>query len=139
LKDVQKATSIDRERQDPLGLGALGAAVERLSRIRAEEISEGRRPGRWAACAESLASAWASASAGYDRMVDRHAILKRALADLAGELEWLRDHVDRLASEKAALLDELARSREGAAALAERGGGEGKRAPARRRYTDRLP
>jgi hypothetical protein len=90
---------------DPLGLVALGEAIERLVRLRDEAFDAAARPARWMSCADGLERAYAAVAEKYELLRDRYALLKRSNAQLADELGWLRDQCDDLASGR---LDPLA-------------------------------
>ena len=91
---------------DPLGLVALGEAIDRLARLRDEALdSAAGRPARWVLCVDGLERVYATVAEKYELLRDRYALLKRGNAQLADELSWLRDQCDDLASGR---LDPLA-------------------------------
>jgi len=90
---------------DPLGLVALGEAIERLARLRDEALDSAARPARWVLCVEGLERTYQAVAEKYELLRDRYALLKRGNAQLADELSWLRDQCDDLSSGR---LDPLA-------------------------------
>ena len=122
--------SSDRTRDpaapDPLGLGALGVAVRRLARLGREDAGAGRRPARWSVLADDIERRFEDAAERYEMLRDRYALLKRLNAQLADELEWLRDQVDDLAAQTASPATPSART-------------ESSPPEPRRRFDDRRP
>ncbi|MBN2528770.1 MAG: hypothetical protein JXR76_20435 [Deltaproteobacteria bacterium] len=84
-------------RNDPLGLEAVAAVVQRLVELKKESLSEhSSADKRFAMIVQQLEEHFSAAQQRYDLLKDRYSLLKRTNAALCDELVWLRDQLDDL-------------------------------------------
>lgn len=83
---------------DPMGLDALSAVVQRLVALRDETTSDMSANNRFSLIVAQLEERFAATQQKYDLLKDRYALLKRSNAALCDELVWLRDQLDDLSS-----------------------------------------
>ncbi|MBN2714948.1 MAG: hypothetical protein JXX14_03775 [Deltaproteobacteria bacterium] len=81
---------------DPMGLDALAAVIDRLRALKAESEKQPSADKRFALIVEQLEDQFASVQQKYDLLKDRYSLLKRSNAALCDELVWLRDQLDDL-------------------------------------------
>ena len=83
---------------DPLGLGALEAVVNRMRALANETPLDPNSSKRFALIVEQLTDRFEAVQQKYELLKDRYALLKRSNAALCDELVWLRDQLDDLST-----------------------------------------